>query len=202
MTSIRLVLTLLIAAATTACQPAGDAGNDAAAANGQGDSSSGPGGQGARASRTIAETAAQNGDLGQLNRAVEAAGLTETLRGAGPYTVFAPVNAAFERLPEATRNRLLAAEGREQLTELLTYHIVPGVVTSQDLSRAMERGQGRATLSTVSGANITVSREGEALFVTDSGGSRARISQADQIQSNGVIHQIDTILMPGNAPTL
>ena len=187
--------TLACAALLAGGCEAGDGGNNAAA-GARGDSSTGGAGQ---ASRTVAEALALGGGLGQFNRAVEAAGLADTLRGGGRYTVFAPVDAAFERMPEETRNRLMAAEGREQLTELLSYHIVPGVVTTQDIVRAMERGGGRATLATVSRANLTFSREGEAVFVTDAAGGRARISLADQIQSNGVIHHIDGILIPGAA---
>ena len=196
---MRISRLLMLGAATAlaaGCQAAEDAGNQAAG-NGAGDSSTGGNAQ-AQAGRTIAETAAQNGDLAEFNRAVEAAGLAETLRGAGPYTVFAPANAAFEQVPEATRTRLMAPEEREQLTQLLTAHIVPGVVTSQDLGRAMERGGGRATLATVSGVNLTIAREGDALFVTDPSGARARITQADHIQSNGVIHHVDAVLMPSS----
>jgi len=184
---MRHLMMLPIAAALAACQ-AGDAGNGTAG-NGQ------DAGQ-RQAARTIGETAGQTADLAQFNRAVEAAGLTETLRGAGPYTVFAPVNAGFDRVPQDTRTLLMGPEGREQLTELLTYHIVPGVVTAQDLTRAMERGQGRTTLSTVSGGNLTVSREGDVLVISDAAGGRARVSMTDQIQSNGVIHHIDAVLMP------
>ena len=176
------------------CQAAEDAGNRAAG-NAAGDSSTGGNAQG-QASRTIAETAGQNADLSEFNRALEAAGLGETLRGAGPYTVFAPANAAFEQVPGETRTRLMAPEGRDQLTQLLTAHIVPGVVTAQDLGRAIERGGGRATVATVSGVNLTVAREGDALIVTDPAGARARVTQADHIQSNGVIHHVDTVLMP------
>jgi uncharacterized surface protein with fasciclin (FAS1) repeats len=119
------VLTLSLAVAALAgCQAAHEAGNNAATAESPGDSSSGGSGQRAAGS-TIGETIGQTGDLSQFGRAVQAAGLAQTFRGSVPYTVFAPVNAAFEAVPQETRTRLMAAEGREQLTQLLTYHIVP-----------------------------------------------------------------------------
>jgi uncharacterized surface protein with fasciclin (FAS1) repeats len=179
------------AAAVAACQPGEDAGNNAAAAGQSGN------GQQGQAGRSIGDTAGQSPDLAQFAQAVQAAGLTDTLRSAGPYTVFAPVNAAFDAVPQETRTRLMAAEGRDRLTELLTFHIVPGVVTVEDLDAAIRRGQGRATITTVSGANLTVSREGDALVVTDASGTRARVVQADRIQSNGVLHHVDALLMPG-----
>ncbi|HEX8526477.1 fasciclin domain-containing protein [Allosphingosinicella sp.] len=192
---IRHLLTLSLAAALAAgCQSEG--ANNASA--GTGDSATG--GAKAPAARTIAETAAQSADLSQLNAAVQSAGLAEVLR-AGSYTVFAPTNAAFDKLPQETRARLLAPEGRDQLRGLISYHIVPGVVTTDDLVRAMVQGGGRATLASVGGGNLIFSREGEAMFVSDTAGGRARISQPNQIQSNGVIHHLDTLLMPGAAQT-
>ena len=190
------LLALAAAGALAACQAAEDAGNNAAGGP-TGDSSTGGNAQQGQAGRSIGDGMGQSADLSQFAQAVQSAGLAETLRGAGPYTVFAPVNAAFEAIPQETRTRLMAAEGRELLTELLTFHIVPGVVTAQDLGAAIQRGQGRATITTVSGANLTVTRDGEALLVTDPAGSRARVVQADRIQSNGVIHHVDAVLMPG-----
>lgn len=192
---IRLALTVTLAAAAVAgCQAAEDAGNNAAApANAQGDSSSG----GTKGAGTIGRTATQTADLRLFAQAVEAAGLSATFDGSISYTVFAPVNSAFEALPAATRSRLMAPEGRDQLTQVLTHHIVVGDITSQDLAAAMERGQGRATLATIAGPNITIMREGNGLVVTDAAGGRARIVQADRRQSNGYIHHIDAVLMPG-----
>lgn len=193
------LLVLAMAGALAACSGTEEAGNNAAAQGG-GDSSTGGNAQRGEAGRSIGDAAAQSGDLSQFSRALQSAGLTETLRGAGPYTVLAPVNAAFDSVPQETRTRLMSPEGRERLTELLTHHIVPGVVTTQDLGAAIQRGQGRATLTTVSGANLTVTREGDAFVVADASGSRARIVQADRIQSNGAIHHVDALLMPGGAP--
>jgi uncharacterized surface protein with fasciclin (FAS1) repeats len=193
----RRLLTLSIAAAAlAACQAETEAGNGAAApAN---DSAEGSGG-GNRATATITQTAGQTAELSQFAQALQAAGLANVFSGAIPYTVFAPVDSGFEAVPAETRTRLMAAEGREQLTQLLTYHVVPGVITSQDLAAAMERGQGRAILATIAGPNITVMREGDGLVVTDGAGGKARITQPDRRQSNGVIHQIDAVLMPAAA---
>jgi len=195
MKRIQRLLALSCAAALAGCHAAEQAGNNAAVAGG--DSSTGGNAQQGQADRSIGDGMGQSADLSQFAQAVQSAGLTETLRGAGPYTVFAPVNAAFEAIPQETRTRLMAAEGRDRLTELLTFHIVPGVVTAQDLGAAIQRGRGRATVTTVSGENLTVSREGEALVVADPAGNRARVVQADRIQSNGVIHHVDSVLMPG-----
>jgi uncharacterized surface protein with fasciclin (FAS1) repeats len=192
---IKLLFACAAAAALAACQAAEDAGNNAAAAGG--DSSTGGNGQQGQTGRSIGDAAAQSADLSQFGQAVQAAGLSDVLKSVDPYTVFAPVNAAFDAVPQETRTRLMAAEGREQLTQLLTFHIIPGVVTAQDLGAAIQRGQGRATVTTVSGNNLTVTREGEALVVSDASGGRARIVQADRIQSNGVIHHVDAVLMPG-----
>lgn len=193
------MLALALAGALAACQAAEDAGNNAAA-NGQGDSSTGGSAQQGQAGRSIGDAAAQSADLSQFSQAVQSAGLGDVLKSVGPYTVFAPVNAAFEAVPQETRSRMMSPEGdqgRERLTQLLTFHIVPGVVTVQDLNAAIERGQGRATLTTVSGANLTVARDGDALVVSDPSGGRARVIHADRIQSNGVIHHVDAVLMPG-----
>lgn len=187
MMQIRAFLALPLAAALAAACQSGEGGNDAAGAPGNAAAQQG--------SKTLAEAVAQNGDLSQLARAAEAAGISGVL-GDGSYTLFAPVDAAFERLPAETREGLMAEEGREQLRQLLAYHVVPGVVTVQDIGRAIERGQGRAVMATTAGGNLTFSREGDALFVTDAAGGRARISGPDQIQSNGVVHQIDAVLMP------
>jgi uncharacterized surface protein with fasciclin (FAS1) repeats len=194
---IRRLLTVALAAAALAgCQGAEEAGNEAAApANGSADSA---GGGGNRATSTIGQTAGQTAELSQFAQAVQAAGLGATFGGSIPYTVFAPVNSAFDAVPAEARTRLMAAEGRAQLTQLLTHHVVPGVITSQDLAAAMERGQGRAVLATIAGPNLIVTREGDGLIVTDGAGGRARIVQADRRQSNGMIHHVDAVLMPGS----
>jgi uncharacterized surface protein with fasciclin (FAS1) repeats len=194
----RLLTVSLAAAALAGCQGEGG-GNDAAApANGTAERAGGGSGGDNRAAATIGQTLGQTAELSQFAQAVQAAGLAETFSGSIPYTVFAPVDAAFEAVPAETRTRLMAAEGREQLTQLLTYHVVPGVITSQDLAAAMERGQGRAVLATIAGPNLFVTREGDGLVVTDGAGGKARITQPDRRQSNGIVHQVDAVLMPGS----
>jgi len=129
-----------------------------------------------------------------LANAVQAAGLTETLSGAQPYTLFAPTEAAFQKLPAGAANSLLAPEAKGQLVTLLTGHIVPGVVTAADLGRAIERGKGKAELATVGGSNLSFSREGEAIAIADAAGGQARITQADRHSSNGIVHSVDAVL--------
>jgi uncharacterized surface protein with fasciclin (FAS1) repeats len=150
-----------------------------------------------QARSNIAEALGGNADQSSFVQTIETAGLTQTLRGVGPYTVFAPNNAAFEAVPAATRQALNSPDQRERLIALLSYHIVPGTVTAQDLGRAIDSGQsGRAELATVAGDNLTVTRDGDALVISDGSGGRARILQADQLYSNGVVHSVDKVLMP------
>jgi uncharacterized surface protein with fasciclin (FAS1) repeats len=129
-----------------------------------------------------------------LANAVQAAGFTETLSGAQPYTVFAPTEAAFQKLPAGTANGLLAPEAKGQLVALLTGHIVPGVVTAADLGKAIERGKGKAQLATVGGSNLSFSKDGDALVVTDAAGGQARVTGAERLASNGVLHDVDGVL--------
>ncbi len=125
--------------------------------------------------------------------AVKAAGLTETLSGAQPYTLFAPTEAAFQKLPGGAGG-LLAPEAKGQLVALLTGHVVPGAVTADDLGRAIDRGKGKAELATVGGSNLSFSREGDAIVVTDAAGGKARLTRADKFASNGVVHDVDALL--------
>ncbi|SEL89901.1 fasciclin domain-containing protein [Roseivivax marinus] len=136
------------------------------------------------ASMNIVETAQDAGDFTTLLAAAEAAGLVETLTGEGPYTVFAPTDEAFDALPEGTVDELLLPENQDQLTSVLTYHVVPGAVMSADLSDGMEA-------ETVEGSSVTVSIDGDTVMVGD-----ATVTQPDIEASNGVIHVIDTVLMP------
>ena len=175
----------------------GDDGGKATAGNSSGNATAAASGEQARA--TIGEALAGSADHRAFVEALQSAGLIDTLRGTGPYTVFAPSNAAFDAIPEDARRNLMAPEQRDRLIALLSYHIVPGTVTSADMVGAIGRGQGgRAELATVTGANLSLSREGEAIIVGDGANARARITQADQTQSNGVVHSIDTVLMPAN----
>ena len=171
-----------------------DSGNSAgnAAVNGTG------GTPRAEASSTIGDALAGSAEHRALVQALQSSGLIDTLRGAGPYTVFAPTDAAFDALPEDARARLTAPDQRDRLITLLSYHIVPGTVTTADITGAIARAPGgRAELATVTGANLSLFREGEAIVVSDGANTRARITRGDQTEANGIVHSIDTVLMPG-----
>jgi uncharacterized surface protein with fasciclin (FAS1) repeats len=190
---MRRILTLGLACGLIAGCSGGDAGNNAAGAN---EATANAQAAGRRSS--IAEALQTSMDHSAFLQALQSAGLADTLRGAGPYTVFAPTNAAFQAIPEDARRRLTSPEQRDSLITVLSYHIVPGTVTAADLGRAIERGQGgRAALATVTGDNLTLSRDGAAIVITDAAGGVARVVRADQIHSNGVVHGIDAVLMPG-----
>lgn len=190
---MRKLLMLTLACGLAACG-GGDAGNNA----GDGDDAAAANAATAEQRGTIGDALAASIDHSSFMQALQSAGLADTLRGAGPYTVFAPTNAAWEEIPEETRRSLANADQRERLITLLSYHIVTGTVTAEDLSRAIERGQGgRAELATVTGDNLSLSRSGESLLIGDGGGGSAHVTRADQIQSNGVVHSIDKVLMPG-----
>jgi uncharacterized surface protein with fasciclin (FAS1) repeats len=190
---MRTTLLLCGAALIAACQPAGEPGADNAAMPQAGSSAGGRADPGAGAAdRTLAESLAEGPGHARLAELVQAAGLTETLRGAGPYTLFAPSDAAIAALPEERR----APAERERLATLLAYHLVPGTVTAEDIGRAIDQAGGRAEIATVGGANLSAVREGDAIVLTGAGGSRARIVEADQIRSNGVLHSVDGVLLP------
>jgi uncharacterized surface protein with fasciclin (FAS1) repeats len=189
---IRTTLLLAAATALAACQQSGEQTNQAGTEPRAG-SSAGGDASGGEANRTLAESLGPNhGRFGEL---VEAAGLTETLRGAGPYTLFAPTDAAIDGLPEEQRTALASSEQREQLGTLISYHIVPGTVTAEDIGRAIDQAGGRAEIATVGGANLSAAREADAIVLSGAGGSRASIVAADGIRSNGVVHGIDGVLM-------
>ena len=146
--------------------------------------------------KTIVENASQSADHTTLVAAVKAAGLAETLSGAGPFTLFAPTNAGFEKLPAGTVEGLLKPAAKADLTKVLTYHVVPGNMTAQQLSAAIKTGNGKAELTTVQGGKLTASEAGGTITLTDAKGGKSVVTQADVTQSNGVIHVIDTVLMP------
>ena len=175
----------------------GDAGNNAAVPPaGLASAASGGGGKAGDAGKaTLLDTLTSAPDHSTLANAVNAAGLTQTFSGAQPYTIFAPTNAAFEKLPAGTVNNLLAPDAKGQLTALLTGHVVPGVVTAADLGKAIDRGKGKAQLATVGGSTLSFSKQGDAIVVTGPKG-QARLAGAEQNGSNGVIHSLDTVLMP------
>lgn len=146
--------------------------------------------------KNIVENAANSADHTTLVAALKAAGLVDTLASPGPFTVFAPTNAAFSKLPAGTVDTLLKPENKGTLTAVLTYHVVPGRLTATDLAAQAKAGGGKAVLTTVQGAKLTVWEKDSAWCVSDVKGNKAKIGPADVLQSNGVIHVIDTVLMP------
>jgi uncharacterized surface protein with fasciclin (FAS1) repeats len=147
-------------------------------------------------SKTIVENAVNSKDHTTLVAAVKAAGLVDTLQSPGPFTVFAPTNAAFGKLPAGAVEGLLKPENKPALTGVLTYHVVPGRMSARDLAAKVKAGGGKAMLKTAQGETLTVSQKNGALWVWDAKGGSARITIADVGQSNGVIHVVDTVLMP------
>jgi uncharacterized surface protein with fasciclin (FAS1) repeats len=148
-------------------------------------------------SKNIVENAVNSKDHTTLVTAVKAAGLAETLSGKGPFTVFAPINAAFAKLPAGTVETLVKPESKAALTGVLTYHVVPGRMTAADLVKAVKDGGGKASLKTVAGGTLTVMDAGGGkLSITDAKGGKSMVTIGDVMQSNGVIHVVDTVLMP------
>lgn len=191
--AIRTLLALSVAAgALAACQQ----GEGNKAASGNASSGAVTPAPKEQPKGTILDTVSKSGDHSVLANAVNSAGLTETLSGAGPYTLFAPTDAAFAKLPGGGANALLAPEAKGRLVALLSGHIVPGVVTAQDLGRAIDKGKGKAQMATVGGVNLSFTKAGDALVVSDAKGGQARIAGADLLQSNGVVHSIDGVLAP------
>ena len=147
-------------------------------------------------SKNIVENAVNSKDHTTLVAAVKAAGLVETLEGPGPFTVFAPTNEAFKKLPPGTVDGLLKPEAKDQLKAVLTYHVVPGKLTSKELTKMIKDGGGKATLTTVQGEPLTVEKKGNGIDVVDSKGDVAKVTIPNVVQSNGVIHVINTVLLP------
>lgn len=148
------------------------------------------------ASKNIIENAVNSKDHTTLVAAIKAAGLVETLQGPGPFTVFAPTDAAFAKLPANTVPTLLKPENKGQLVAVLTYHVVPGKLDAATLQKMIMAGHGKAMLKTVQGEMLTVSLQGGKVIVTDSKGGMATVTTADVNQSNGVIHVVDSVLLP------
>lgn len=148
------------------------------------------------ANKDIIDNAVNSKDHTTLVAAVKAAGLVETLKGAGPFTVFAPTNAAFAALPAGTVDTLLKPESKAALTKVLTYHVVAGKVDAAALTKAITAGGGKAMLKTVSGGTLTASAAGGKVTVMDESGGTANVTIADVMQSNGVIHVVDKVLLP------
>lgn len=148
------------------------------------------------APKTIVALAQGNADLSTLVTAVTAAGLGETLSGAGPFTVFAPTNAAFAKVDKATLEGLLKPESKAALTGLLTYHVVAGNVKAADVVKMITDGKGTATIKTVAGGELKASLDGDKVILTDAKGGKSTITATDIAASNGVVHTIDTVVMP------
>lgn len=148
------------------------------------------------ATKDIIDNAVNSADHKTLVAAVKAAGLVETLKGTGPFTVFAPTDAAFAKLPAGTVDNLVKPENKATLTKILTYHVVAGKMDSRAVAKAIKAGNGKATLKTVSGGSLTASMNGKTLVLTDDKGGMSNVTIADVYQSNGVIHVVDSVLLP------
>lgn len=147
-------------------------------------------------SKNIIENAVNSKDHTTLVAAVKAAGLVETLSSAGPFTVFAPTNAAFNKLPAGTVETLVKPENKGTLTTILTYHVVAGKMSASDIIASIKAGNGKATMKTVQGGTLTAKLKGKSVIITDEKGGMSKVTIADVNQSNGVIHVVDTVLMP------
>ena len=154
------------------------------------------GGAAMYSTKTIVQNALHSKDHTTLVAAVKAAGLVDTLNSKGPFTVFAPTNAAFAKLPAGTVETLVKPENKDTLTKILTYHVVSGRITAGQIAAMAARHHGTATLTTVEGGKLMFKKRGNGFQVIDAKGGKARITIANVMQSNGVIHVIDSVLMP------
>ena len=184
------LLSLGLATACIALAACGREGGEGAGDQAQGASNAAEAGQ-----KTIAATLDQNSRFFQ---AAKAAGLDATLAGPGPYTVIVPDDAAFQKLPAGAYEGWLKPEARGDLTGVLTYHILPGVVLAADIGKAIDNADGKAVLATMGGGTLTATKEGDKIVLTDSAGTKATVTQADQQASNGVVHRVDAVLMPSD----
>lgn len=146
--------------------------------------------------KDIVDNAVNSKDHTTLVAAVKAAGLVETLKGKGPFTVFAPTNEAFDKLPKGTVEALVKPENKATLTKILTYHVVAGKLSAADLAAKVKAGKGSAELTTVQGGKLWVKADGSKLYLVDEKGEKSWITIADVFQSNGVIHVVNTVVMP------
>lgn len=185
--------------ALAACSPKAETTDEAPAEAAMAPATADPmvGGASMSPNETIVTNAAKASNLTTLVAAVQAAGLVDTLSGTGPFTVLAPDNAAFEKIPAATRQALMTPAMKDDLAAILTYHVVPGRLTAADIAAQAQSGGGTATLTTVQGETLNVSAgPNNTWVITDSKGGTSTITQADVGQSNGIVHVIDTVLMP------
>ncbi len=147
-------------------------------------------------SKDIVTNAVNSKDHTTLVAAVQATGLVETLQSAGPFTVFAPTNSAFGKLPAGTVENLVKPENKAMLTGILTYHVVTGKMGSKEIAEAIKKGNGKAVLTTVQGGKLTAWMKGNSLYISDENGNQSMVTIADVFQSNGVIHVVDTVVLP------
>lgn len=154
------------------------------------------GGQEMYPSKNIIQNAMNSPDHTTLVAAVKAGGLVDTLEGPGPFTVFAPTNEAFDRLPAGAVDNLLKPENKDMLDKILTYHVVPGRLSAADLKKQIKAGGGQASLKTVQGETLTATMDGNDIVLKDEKGDVSKVTIANVFQSNGVIHVVDTVLMP------
>ena len=193
--TIRHTLTLALLALAGASTASAQGSSQSAMATDEGTTM--VGGQAMFRTRDIVDNAVNSADHTTLVAAVKSAGLVETLKGQGPFTVFAPTNAAFAALPEGTVPTLLEPKNKEQLTKVLTYHVVPGRYDAAALMKAIRKGHGTASLTTASGETLWIMMNGDRnVVVRDAKGAVANISTYDVVQSNGVIHVVDRVLLP------
>lgn len=153
-------------------------------------------GAAAQPTATIIDIAVANAAFSTLTKAVQAADLAGPLGGTGPFTIFAPTNDAFAKLPDGTLDTLTKPENKAALTSLLSYHVVSGAVTSADIAKQIQAGGGKATLTTVSGGTLTASMDGNDVVLTDAKGGKSRVVVTDVKASNGIVHAVDTVVMP------
>jgi len=193
----KLILAASVAALLSACA----GGMNSGGMNAGGMAGGAPvmvGGAAMLPTRDIVDNASNSADYTTLVAAVKQAGLVETLKGPGPFTVFAPTNAAFNLLPQATVSTLMQPVAKPMLVKVLTYHVVPGRIDAAALSSAIAAGGGTATLNTVAGVPLRARMSGSNIVLTDAQGNTATVTTANVYQSNGVIHVIDHVLIPGN----
>jgi uncharacterized surface protein with fasciclin (FAS1) repeats len=187
----------LSALTLAACSsPAEEAGSEETVVQDETAAPAEPTGAEAPAGKTIVALAQGNPDLSTLVTAVTAAGLGETLSGPGPFTVFAPTNAAFAKVDKATMESLLKPEAKDKLGAILKYHVVSGNVKAADVVKLITDGKGTATIKTVGGGDLKASMDGDKVVLTDAKGGKSTITATDIAASNGVVHTIDTVVMP------
>jgi uncharacterized surface protein with fasciclin (FAS1) repeats len=193
----KLMIAVGVSVLLGAC--AGGMGMSGSGSSGTGMMSSNPmvGGAAMYPTKDIVDNAVNSKDHTTLVAAVKAAGLVDTLKSPGPFTVFAPTNAAFAALPAGTVDTLLKPENKATLTKVLTYHVVPGKMDGPALMSAINAGGGKAVLKTASGGTLTATMSGKDVLVTDAKGGTAMVTIANVYQSNGVIHVVNKVLLPG-----